>query len=298
MCRSPPRPPRRCGRPRCWCTVSTRRARPLRARSPRSRATVSPSLSSSAPSGSRTWTSEPHVEDVTCLGYCSPNLLASGAFDGTICMWNLASGTPRGGKLVHEPIKEEGEGGLRGADDFGRLRIEARRRFVLLRLDADDFCRFRIQPRRRFVLLRLDRRLRRGRWLLGRRLLRTALLRATVLRARRRARRARPPGAREPSPPESLRDFETFAFESSFGVQKKRERFVQRAWDVRHRLARPGAADARRGGGGGVARSVPARRARARRAETPERGRRGPRPSRRDTRRGDGRRFVRFVVRD
>ena len=72
-----------------------------------------------------------------------------------------------------------------------------------------------------------------------------------------RARRARPPGAREP--PESLRDFETFAFESSFGVQ--RERFVQRAGDVRHRLARPGAADARRGGGGGVARSVPARRA-------------------------------------
>lgn len=83
-----------------------------------------------------------------------------------------------------------------------------------------------------------------------------AVLRA-ARRARRRARRARPPGSREP--PESLRDPETFAFEPSFGVQ--RERHVQRAGDVRHRLARPGAADARRGGGGGVARSIPARRA-------------------------------------
>jgi hypothetical protein len=108
-----------------------------------------------------------------------------------------------------------------------------------------------------------------------------AVLRA-ARRARRRARRARPPGSREP--PESLRDPETFAFEPSFGVQ--RERHVQRAGDVRHRLARPGAADARRGGGGGVARSIPARRARARRARAPRGGRRGPRPSRRDTRRG------------
>ena len=48
-----------------------------------------------------------HREDVTCLGYCAPNLLASGAYDGTICMWNLASGTSRGAKLVHEAIKEE-----------------------------------------------------------------------------------------------------------------------------------------------------------------------------------------------
>ena len=58
-----------------------------------------------------------HREDVTCLGYCAPNLLASGGYDGVILMWNLASGTARGGRLIHEPYKEDhgvlGRGAIR-----------------------------------------------------------------------------------------------------------------------------------------------------------------------------------------
>ena len=56
-----------------------------------------------------------HMGDVTCIGHCRPGLLASGSYDGTIRMWNLASGTSRGAKLVHEPLKDgAGSVGSRG----------------------------------------------------------------------------------------------------------------------------------------------------------------------------------------
>lgn len=67
-----------------------------------------------------------HVEDVTCLGYCAPNMLASGGHDATIFLWNFSSGTQRGLPLFHSPARPDGSaersGGVDGGADGGRVR--------------------------------------------------------------------------------------------------------------------------------------------------------------------------------
>lgn len=44
-----------------------------------------------------------HVEDVLCASFAPPNLLAAGAFDGTVLVWNLDSGAIKG-RLTHEGL--------------------------------------------------------------------------------------------------------------------------------------------------------------------------------------------------
>ena len=86
------------------------------------------------------------------------------------------------------------------------------------------------------------------------------------------------------------RPYERRAFAFAFAFASVRGAHVQRARDVRHGLARPDAADGRRGGGGGVAFGVPKSRARARRAGTVSKRRVGSRRRRRRrTRTGDAR---------
>lgn len=36
-----------------------------------------------------------HQDDILCLAFCPPNLLCTGAYDGTILVWNIVSGALR-----------------------------------------------------------------------------------------------------------------------------------------------------------------------------------------------------------
>ena len=49
-----------------------------------------------------------HREDISCLTHCSPNLLATGGYDGAILQWNLAAGTRRGMPMLHAPVAQAG----------------------------------------------------------------------------------------------------------------------------------------------------------------------------------------------
>ena len=59
-----------------------------------------------------------HAEDILCLEYCRPNLLATGGHDGTVVLWNFGSSTIRG-KLAHEPLAAGGGGGGASAGGGG-----------------------------------------------------------------------------------------------------------------------------------------------------------------------------------
>ena len=44
-----------------------------------------------------------HKEDVSCLDFAAPNLLASGSHDAHVTLWNFGSGLIRS-RLFHAPL--------------------------------------------------------------------------------------------------------------------------------------------------------------------------------------------------